>query len=122
MEDSGKHVELGDYSKYAVKGKGTIMFHLKSSGFLEARDVLYIPKMKKNFLLVSVLEDMCFVIMFPEMESTHTSKGSYPLHNIQHWGQRGKAIQVVSQSFSWVQGDLGSCPFICEWINVSGRG
>jgi hypothetical protein len=27
-EDSGTHVELGDDAKYALKGKGTIMFQL----------------------------------------------------------------------------------------------
>jgi hypothetical protein len=29
-------VELGDDAKYAVKGKGTIMFQLESGGLLEA--------------------------------------------------------------------------------------
>jgi hypothetical protein len=35
-KDSGTHVELGDDAKYAMKGKGTIMFQLESRGLLEA--------------------------------------------------------------------------------------
>jgi hypothetical protein len=54
-------VELGDDAKYVVKGEGTILFHLESRGLLEAQDVLYVPKLKKNFLSVSVLEDMVFL-------------------------------------------------------------
>jgi hypothetical protein len=42
-KDSGIHVELGDDAKYAVKGEGTILFQLESSGLLEAQDVLYVP-------------------------------------------------------------------------------
>ena len=30
--DSDVHVELGDDAKYAVKGEGTITFHLESGG------------------------------------------------------------------------------------------
>jgi hypothetical protein len=42
-KDSGIHVELGDDAKYAVKGEGTILFQLESSGSLEAQDMLYVP-------------------------------------------------------------------------------
>jgi hypothetical protein len=35
-EDSGGHVDLGDDAKYAMKGKGTIMFQIDSGGLLEA--------------------------------------------------------------------------------------
>jgi hypothetical protein len=68
-KDSGTHVELGDDAKYAVKGEGTILFQLESGGSLEAQDVLYVPKLKKNFLSVSVLEDRVF--------SSCSRKGKY---------------------------------------------
>jgi hypothetical protein len=64
MEDSGTHVELGDEVKYAVKGKGTIMFKLESRILLETQDVLYVLELKKNILSISVLEDRVFVVMF----------------------------------------------------------
>jgi hypothetical protein len=35
-KDSWIHVELGDDAKYVVKGEGTILFQLESSGSLEA--------------------------------------------------------------------------------------
>jgi hypothetical protein len=41
--DSNIHVQFGDDARYAVKGEGTIMFHLESGGSLDAQDVLYIP-------------------------------------------------------------------------------
>jgi hypothetical protein len=62
--DSYLHVQLGDDSKYVVKGEGTITFHLESGGSLDAQDVLYVPGLKKNFLSVSSMEDMGFSITF----------------------------------------------------------
>jgi hypothetical protein len=50
--DLDVHVELGDDSKYAVKGDGIVMFHIDSGGSLDSHDVLYIPFLKNNFLSV----------------------------------------------------------------------
>jgi hypothetical protein len=50
--DSDVHVELGDDVMYALKGEGTIMFHLESRGLLDSQDVLYILGLKKNLLSV----------------------------------------------------------------------
>jgi hypothetical protein len=63
-KDLGIHVELSDNGKYAVKGKGTILFHLESSSLLEAQDVLYVPRLKKNFILALVMEYKGFSVMF----------------------------------------------------------
>jgi hypothetical protein len=62
--DSDVHVQHGDDFKYAMKGGGTIMFQLESGGSLDAQDVLYIPRLKDNFLLVSAMEDRGFVVIF----------------------------------------------------------
>ena len=62
--DSGFHVELGDDSKYAVKGEGIVMFHIESRGSLDAQDVLYVPGLKKNLLSVLAMEDMGFAVIF----------------------------------------------------------
>jgi hypothetical protein len=59
-KDLGIHVELGHDAKYVVKGEGTILFQLESSGFSLAHDVLYVPRPKKNFLSVLIMEDMGF--------------------------------------------------------------
>jgi hypothetical protein len=79
--DSRFHVELGDDAKYAVKGEGTILFHLESRGSFDAQDVLYVPGLKKNFLSVSAMEDMGFfftfqrgkVLIHPEKSSPDTT-------------------------------------------------
>jgi hypothetical protein len=57
-------VGLGDDAKYAVKGEGTITFHLESGGSLDAHDVLYVPGLKKNFLSVSAMEDKGLFVTF----------------------------------------------------------
>jgi hypothetical protein len=62
--DLGVHVELGDDAKYVVKGEGKILFHLESRGSFDAQDVLYVPGLKKNFLLFLVMEDRGFNITF----------------------------------------------------------
>jgi hypothetical protein len=62
-KDSWTHPKLGEDTKYAMKGDGTTWFQLDSGGLLEAQDVLHVPKLKKNFLLVSVLEDKGFFSM-----------------------------------------------------------
>jgi hypothetical protein len=62
--DSWVHVELGDDAKYVVKGEGTILFQLESEGSFDAQDVLYVPGLKKNLLLVHAMEDMGFSLTF----------------------------------------------------------
>jgi len=62
--DSDVHVELGDDARYEVKGEGIVTFHLKSWGSLDAHDVLYIPGLKKNFILVLAMEERVFSINF----------------------------------------------------------
>jgi hypothetical protein len=74
--DSDVHVELGDDAKYAVKGEGTVMFQHDSRGSFDAQKVLYVPRLKKNLLSVSAMEDRGFCFYFSEMSSTHTSKES----------------------------------------------
>jgi hypothetical protein len=75
-EDSGIHVELGGDAKYAMKGEGTILFQRELGGSFEARDVLYVPALKKNFLSVSVMEDRGFVVMFKKGKVLVCPEGS----------------------------------------------
>jgi hypothetical protein len=62
--DLDVHVELGDDSKYAVKGEGIFVFQLESGGSFDTQDVLCVLGVKKKFLLVSAMEDKGFVITF----------------------------------------------------------
>jgi hypothetical protein len=63
-KDSKVHVELGDNSRYALKGEGTFMFHLDSGGLLYSHDVFYVPGLNRNFLSDLFLEERGFVIAF----------------------------------------------------------
>jgi hypothetical protein len=56
MEKNSRiHVDLGDNSKYVVKGEGTILLQLESGGSLETHDVIYVPGLKKNMIPVSFM-------------------------------------------------------------------
>ena len=42
--------ELGDNAKYKELGLGIVSFWKESEGLLEVKDVLYVPRLTKNFL------------------------------------------------------------------------
>jgi hypothetical protein len=71
-------VDLGTHAKCGVEGVGTIKLHLKSRGFLEVEDVLYVPELKKNLLSILVLEDMGFAINFHREKVLICSEGHIP--------------------------------------------
>lgn len=56
-KDSSLQVELGDNSKYAVKGIGSTSFQLESGDSLYISDVIFVPGLKKNLPSNSALED-----------------------------------------------------------------
>jgi len=57
-------VDLGNDSKYAIKGVGTILFQPKLSNSLKLKDVLYVPRLNKNMLSILVMEDKGFSMEF----------------------------------------------------------
>jgi hypothetical protein len=57
-------VELGDNTKYAVKGVGTVALQLEFKKPLRMSDVLYVPGLKKNLLSISTKEDRGYVVAF----------------------------------------------------------
>lgn len=59
----GVHVELGDDAKYVVKAERTIKFQLKLRRMLEAKDMLFEARLKRNLLLVLVMEDRGYEVM-----------------------------------------------------------
>jgi hypothetical protein len=52
-----EHVELGDDKCYKIEGVGFISFRLESGVMLHVDEVLYVPGLRKNLLLVATLED-----------------------------------------------------------------
>ena len=57
-------VGVGTSPQLAVKGVGSVRFHLVSGGFLEVVEVLYVPEMMVNLLSVSSLEVDRFGVAF----------------------------------------------------------
>ena len=57
-------VVLGDDARYAVKGVGATSFQLDSRKTLRMRDVLLVPGMTNNLIVVSALEDEGYDVIF----------------------------------------------------------
>ena len=55
--DADVEVVLGDESVVSAVGHGTITFQRESMGPMVLWDVLYVPGMKNNLVLVSMIED-----------------------------------------------------------------
>ena len=58
------HVVLGDDARYNVRGVGTSTFQLDSDMKLILEEVLYVPRMKRNLVSISALEDKGYKITF----------------------------------------------------------
>ena len=59
LSQTGSDVEvvLGDNTVVRAVGWGTITFQRESMSLMTLRDVLYVPGLKKNLVLVSTIED-----------------------------------------------------------------
>ena len=61
---TGIHVDLGDDAWYQVQGVGTVLFQRESGKPLSFVDVLYVPRLTKNLISVSTLEDKRYHVTF----------------------------------------------------------
>jgi hypothetical protein len=69
-------VELGDNTKYAVKGVGTTSVQLESRKPPRMSDVLYVRRLKKNLLSVFAMEDRGYAIKFVDGQVLALPRGS----------------------------------------------
>jgi len=76
--DLNLFVELGNDSKKAMKHGGSIKFQLELGRTMEAKGVLFVPRLKKNLLSVSIIEDICYVVMFKNGQVLTRPKESNP--------------------------------------------
>lgn len=58
------HIGMGDDGRYSANGIGTIYFHREYGSPLKVKDVMYVPGLKKNIILVSMLEDHSYDVIF----------------------------------------------------------
>eukprot|EP00253_Pinus_taeda_P034531 PITA_34531 len=63
-KDLQVHIELGDNGEYATKGVGTVGFERDFGSTLHLKDVLYVPRLKKNLVSVAILEDKGYDVVF----------------------------------------------------------
>lgn len=57
-------VELGDDATYEIKGVGSASFQLNCGGLLHIEEILFAPRLKKNLISFTVLEDKEFRVTF----------------------------------------------------------
>lgn len=69
-------MELGDNTKYAVKGDGSTYFQLESGGNIHINVVLYVPSLKKNMISTSTLEDKRYRVTFIDGQVLVWKQGS----------------------------------------------
>jgi len=58
------HIEMGDDKKYIVLGVGTISFQREHGAPLTLKNVKYVPGLKKNLVLVTMLEEKGYDVFF----------------------------------------------------------
>ena len=73
-KDMQFQIELRDDGKYATKGVGTISFESDLGNSLNFRDVLYVPSLKKNLVLVDTLENKGYDVSLAEVRVTSSTQ------------------------------------------------
>lgn len=63
-KDLHMHIEMGDYRRYSATRLGMVTFQREHGAPLTLRDVMYVPGLKKNLVLVAMLEDRGFDVVF----------------------------------------------------------
>ena len=56
-KDLQMHIEMGDNGKYGATRIGTITFERESAIPFLLKDAMHVPGLKKNLVLVAMLED-----------------------------------------------------------------
>ena len=62
--NSDMYVELGMGTKHIVQGYGIVPFLMESRGILRVKNVLWVKKLRRSVLLVSVIEKKGYEILF----------------------------------------------------------
>ena len=54
--NSPHKVKLGDDYQYPIKGSGEFLYKLDSRKYIKMKDVLFVPRLKKNLISISALD------------------------------------------------------------------
>lgn len=63
-KDLKMHIEMGDDERYSVLGVGTVAFQREHGAPITLTDVKYVLGLKKNLVLVAMLEDKGYDVFF----------------------------------------------------------
>ena len=75
QKESPHKVMLGDDSQYPIKGLGETSYKLDSGKPMKMKDVLYVPRLKKNLLSISTLYKKGFRVSFVDGKVLMWTKG-----------------------------------------------
>jgi len=73
-KDLGVHIEMGDDGRYSATGIGTISFERESGKPFVLKEVMHVPRLKKNLISVVMLEDKGYDVVFSEGKDFLCSK------------------------------------------------
>eukprot|EP00253_Pinus_taeda_P008600 PITA_08600 len=65
-KDVGVHIEMGDDGRYSATDIGTISFERESGKPFVLKEVMHVPRLKKNLISVAMLEDKGYDVLFSE--------------------------------------------------------
>jgi hypothetical protein len=103
-----EQVELRDDKCYKIEEVGSISFKLESGAMLHADEVLYVPGLRKNLLLVAILEDKGYWVIFKDRKALLWAKGSHLSTTEPIETHRGGLYVVTIQSVQALAHDVTS--------------
>ena len=75
-KESRLHVILGDDARYTMKGVGSTSLQLDSGTPLHLSDVLFVPRMRRNLVSISALENKGYKVSFSDGKVLAWNKNS----------------------------------------------
>jgi hypothetical protein len=63
-KDLKMHIEMGNDGRYSATRIGTITFQRESSKPFQLKNFMHVPGLKKNLVLVAMLEDRGYDVVF----------------------------------------------------------
>lgn len=63
-KDLKMHIEMGDDGKYSVTSVGTITFQRENAAPITLKNVIYVPRLTKNLVPISMHEDRGYDVIF----------------------------------------------------------
>jgi hypothetical protein len=90
-------VELGDNGTYAIKGFGSTCFHLQSGNVFHIGEMFYVPRLKKNIILVSFLESKGYLVSFSKGKALMWTSNESVSLAMKIRAQEGGIYKVIGQ-------------------------